>query len=276
MSLEYVIRGNGPAVLLLHGAMGGSDQGQLLGRASLASPRFQHIAVSRPGYLGTPLAVGRTPEEQADACASLLDAIGVRSAAVIAISGGGQCALQFALRHGDRCRALVMVSACSAPITRRLPFRFHLMKWMARFPPIVERLRRRAVRDPDSANRRSIPDAQLRARTVRDPEAGPLLAALRSSTLERMAERMPGTINDIEQSRRAFDYPVERLRIPLLVVHGTEDEAVPVEQARSLAARVPGAELMLVEGGRHVILFTHLSEVRARVGSFLASHLEVE
>lgn len=269
--MEYVVRGDGPAVLLLHGAMGGCDQSVLLGRAALGESGFQQIAISRPGYLGTPLTVGRTPEEQADACAAVLDAIGVRSAAVIAISGGGQCALQFALRHGERCRALVMISACSAPIEQRLPFRFHVMKWMARFPWMVERTRKKAMRDPDAASRRSIPEPELRARTIHDPEAGPLMAALQASTLERIAERMPGTINDIEQSRRAFAYPLERLRVPLLVVHGTDDEAVPAAQARALAARVCGAELLLLEGGRHVSLFTHLHEIRARVRRFLES-----
>lgn len=267
--MEYVIHGEGRPVLLLHGAMGGWDQSDLLGRAALGDAGFQRIAVSRPGYLGTPLAAGRTPEEQADGYAALLDAIGVRYAAVIAISGGGQSALQFALRYEGRCRALVMISACSAPLETRLPFRFHLMKWMARFPWMVERMRQKAIRDPEAASRRSIPDAGLRARTLQDRESGPLIEALQAGTLERMTERMPGTLNDIEQSRRRFRYPVERMRVPLLVVHGALDEMVPVAHARSLAARVPESELLVLEDGGHSSLFTHLHEIRARVGAFL-------
>lgn len=267
--MEYVNRGEGRPVLLLHGAMGGWDQSDLLGRAALGESGFQRIAISRPGYLGTPLDAGRAPEEQADGYAAVLDTIGVHNVAVIAISGGGQSALQFALRHGDRCRSLVMISACSAPLEARLPFRFHLMKWMSRFPWMVERMRQKAMRDPDVASRRSIPDAGLRARTVRDPESGPLMAELQANTLQRMAERMPGTLNDIEQSRRRFQYPVERLRMALLVVHGALDEMVPVEHARSLAARVPGSELLVLENGGHSSLFTHLHEIRARVGAFL-------
>jgi pimeloyl-ACP methyl ester carboxylesterase len=271
--VECAISDTGPAVMLLHGAMGGWDQGVLLGRSALGESGYQRIAISRPGYLGTPLSGGRTPQEQADAYAAVLDRIGVRSAVVIAISGGGQSALQFALWHGDRCRALVMISACSAPIEVRLPLRFYLMKAMARFPFLVENMRKKAERDPEAASRRSIPDAGLRARTIGDPEAGPLMAALQASTFSRMAERMPGTINDIAQSRRAFSYPVERLRMPLLVVHGTQDQAVRVAQARLLAAKVPGAELMVIEGGPHSSLFTHLHEIRARVGGFLSNSI---
>ena len=144
---------------------------------------------------------------------------------------------------------------------------------MARIPAVSGRLRSKAARDPDSAARRSIPDPQLRARTLNDPEAGPLMTALQLSTMDRLAERLPGTENDILQSRRPFAYPLERVSAPLLVVHGTADEAVPVAQARALAARVPQAELLLLEGGRHTSLFTHLYEIRERTIPFLDAHV---
>lgn len=256
------------AVLALHGAMGGYDQSLLLARAAIGTTGFGFIAVSRPGYLGSPLALGRTPEEQADLCASLLDALAVREAALIAISGGGQCALQFALRHAERCWGLVMVSACSAPIPMRPPLGFYLMRLMARFPPAVASMRRRATADPERAASRSIPDPELRARTLGDPEAGPLLMALQLSVMVRMASRIAGTDNDIKHSRRPFAYPVERISAPALVVHGTADKAVPFAQAKSLAARIPGAELLSIEDGEHVSIFTHLHEIRLKVRAF--------
>jgi pimeloyl-ACP methyl ester carboxylesterase len=48
----------------------------------------------------------RPAHVQADAVAALLDVLGIRTAAVMAVSGGGPCALQFALRHPQRCCAL--------------------------------------------------------------------------------------------------------------------------------------------------------------------------
>jgi pimeloyl-ACP methyl ester carboxylesterase len=106
------VSGDGPAVLLLHGVMGGYDQGLILAR-TVGAPGFRYVSVSRPGYLGTSLAAGRTPAEQADLYPDVLDEFGVGAAAVMAVSGGGPSALQFALRHRDRCWGLVMVSACS-------------------------------------------------------------------------------------------------------------------------------------------------------------------
>jgi pimeloyl-ACP methyl ester carboxylesterase len=269
--VEYAAFGDGPAVLALHGAMGGYDQGLILARAVGVSG-FRYVAVSRPGYLGTPLDFGRTPAEQADRCIEVLDALGIPTAAVIAVSGGGPCALQLALRHPDRCWGLVMVSACSDTLENRLPLAWHVLKLVARWPALAGVLGRRAARDPEAGARRSISDPVVCARTVRDPEAGPLLAALQASTSDRLALRMPGTENDIAETRRPLAYPLERIAAPLLAVHGTADAMVPFAQARALAARVPGAELLAIDGGEHVSLFTHLDAFRARVGTFLRAH----
>jgi pimeloyl-ACP methyl ester carboxylesterase len=273
--MELALLGDGPAALALHGAMGGWDQGVLLAR-SLGAAGFRWIAPSRPGFLGTPRALGRTPEEQADRYAEALDALGVDAAAVAAVSGGGPSAIAFALRHPRRCRALVLVSACTVGrIDVRLPLAWHLMKLAARVPPLVSAMRDKAARDPAEAARRSIPDPALRARTVGDPEAGPLLAALQASTLHRMALRIPGTEDDIATSRAALGEGLERLSVPVLAIHGTADHAAPFAQAEAVAARVPGAELLAIEGGEHVALFTHLAAIRDRVGAFLRSHSPV-
>lgn len=270
--VECAVEGEGPAVLALHGAMGGCDQSVLLARA-VAGPGWRTVAVSRPGYLGTPIAAGRTPEQQADRFADLLDALGIAEAAVLAVSGGGLNALQFALRHPRRCRGLVLLSACSARLRTPIPLRVHLMRAVAGWAPVGRRLgamaRRRIAGDPDAAAARSIPDPALRRHTLADPEAGPLFMALLLSTAERLSERMAGTSNDIAQSRRPVDIPVARIACPTLVVHGSADELVPVADARRLAAAVPGAELMEIEGGRHVALFTHRDAVRRRVAGFL-------
>jgi pimeloyl-ACP methyl ester carboxylesterase len=274
--VECAVWGEGPAVLALHGAMGGYDQGLLLARTTVGRPDFRFVAVSRPGYLGTSLACGRTPEEQADRCAEVLDALGIGRAAAMAISGGGQCALQFALRYPERCWGLVMISACSAPITERLPLRFHMFKLMARFPAFAARIRKKAEQDPDAAARRAIPDDGVRARTLADPEAGALFRALTASTMDRMEQRMPGTVNDVRQSRRPFDYPLERIVPPLLVVHGTADRAAPFAAGKALAGKVPGAEILAIEGGEHVSIFTHRSEILPRVTQFLRAHAPAE
>jgi pimeloyl-ACP methyl ester carboxylesterase len=56
--------------------------------------------------------------------------------------------------------------------------------------------------------------------------------------------------------------------VPVLVVHGTQDRVAPFVQGRSMAARIPGAEPLAIEGGDHVAIFTHREAVRARVAAF--------
>jgi pimeloyl-ACP methyl ester carboxylesterase len=273
--VEFVRTGEGPAVLLLHGAMGGWDQGLILGAAAVG-PGFEFISVSRPGYLGTPLRVGASPTQQADLCGALLEALAIRRAAAIAVSGGGQCALQFALRRPERCAALVMISACCAPIPRQVPLRFRLMLRLAGIPGVAAKMRGKAGETTEAMAARSIPDPELRARTLGNPEAGLLFRANQRITCERMADRVRGTRNDIAQARAAFAYPVEEIRCPVLVVHGTEDEAAPYAPAESFAGRAPYGELLAIPGGRHVSLFTHLGPIRERVRRFLAAHLQEE
>jgi pimeloyl-ACP methyl ester carboxylesterase len=269
--VEYAEWGAGPAVLALHGAMGGYDQGLILGR-TIGEPGYRHVAVSRPGYLGTPLTAGRTSEEQADLCADLLDGLGIGRTAILAVSGGGPCALQFGLRHPDRCWGLVLVSTCSGRIESGVPLAFHLIRFLARWPRFAAAMRQRTERNLEAAARRSIPDSVVRARTLQDPEAGPLFTALLRSASDRMALRLPGTENDIRLTRTTT-YPLERIAVPVLVVHGTADRLVPFPQhGQALATRIPGAELLAIEGGEHVAIFTHRAVVQARVTQFLRQH----
>jgi pimeloyl-ACP methyl ester carboxylesterase len=266
--LEYAEAGAGPAVLAVHGAMGGHDQSMLLARV-IGPPGFRYLAVSRPGYLGTPLASGRSADEQADLLAAGLDALGVQKAAVMAVSGGGYSALQFALRHPDRCWGLVLVSTISGKTSEKIPLRFHVMKRLMRWPWFVNGIRRKASRDPMASVARAIQDPAARARTLADPEAGPLLAELTLSTLDRAWQRLDGTDNDIAITR-STEYELERIAAPALVVHGTSDPVASFAHGQALARRIPGAELLAVEGGEHVAIFTHRDEVRARVAAFLA------
>ncbi len=73
--VEFLVRGEGPAVLVFHGAPGGYDQAMLIG-FTFVQDEFQIVAPSRPGYLRTPLTTGLSPEQQADAMASLIDTDG--------------------------------------------------------------------------------------------------------------------------------------------------------------------------------------------------------
>lgn len=51
----------------------------------------------------------------------------------------------------------------------------------------------------------------------------------------------------------AVDDIVDELRVPTLVLHARDDGVQPLEQGRQLAARIPGAEFVLLESPNHVL-----------------------
>jgi fermentation-respiration switch protein FrsA (DUF1100 family) len=57
----------------------------------------------------------------------------------------------------------------------------------------------------------------------------------------------------------------------LLVVHGSADPLVPFEShAAVFAKRIPGAKLLVLDGGEHAAIFTHRHQAKAEVTAFLA------
>lgn len=270
--LACAIWGEGPPLLALHGVMGGLDQSWLLARAVLGREAGrQVIAIARPGYAGTPLETGRTAEEQAAAYAAALDALGLGAAHLAAFSGGGPSALAFARLYPERCRGLVLVSACTGHLEAPADARagFARLGVVARLP-VLPRLPAWVMRHwPQVPARAFVPDPVQRARLFADPEAGPLFGALLLSSFTDMDARLPGTLNDIAQFTRLPPCCGTGLATPMLVVHGTADGIVPFAHGTTLAREAPGARLLAVEGGTHMALFTHLARVRAAAAGLL-------
>jgi 2-hydroxy-6-oxonona-2,4-dienedioate hydrolase len=106
--IEYQEAGTGLPLLMVHGSGGGHDQGMAFAD-TLATQGIRVIAVSRFGYLPTPMPADSSPAAQADAHVCLLDALGIKTAAVMGGSAGGPSALQMAIRHPHRVSALVLL-----------------------------------------------------------------------------------------------------------------------------------------------------------------------
>jgi pimeloyl-ACP methyl ester carboxylesterase len=266
--VECAIKGSGPTVLVSHGGGGGYDHGLLHTRALYEQFGFRVIAISRAGYLRTPASVGRTPEEMADTYAALLDALNIRRAAILGLSAGGPSALQFALRHPDRCWGLALVSA----ITQSFPG-VGGKQWLKRSgladPAMwlivsLPFLRQRYAR---FVARFMIPDPADRAQILADPD--------KLARLVRV-EQVGGT-NSLRRAGIEVDkaqwavipvYPVERITAPTLILHGQADHAVPIAHAEFVAQRVKGAEFQAIPKAGHALLLTH-PEASERLAEFL-------
>ncbi len=258
--MEASITGSGPPVLVVHGAAGGFDQGEV---KSEEFSGVQYISVSRPGYLRTPLETGITPAEQADALAALLDTLGIRKAGFIGTSTGGLVGIHFALRHPERCSALVLVSAVNAPLPG------HLSAY-GRFSPLLEadflpwalfRPELFVLRNPT-----------LRKQVTPNSDKMSIIEEL-VQTAYPTSLRLSGMLNDATQIDNQGYLPLEEIRVPTMVIHGTADDVVPFEQGVSSAARIPGAKFLPVYEGTHYCVLTHLEVTRPAIMEFLDAHI---
>ena len=112
-TVEYIDSGQGKPVLFVHGSPGGCDQGAVMG-AFLVPRGFRVIALSRPGFLKTPLAeTMKSPDQQADLELALMDSLGVERFGVVCWSGGGPSSYRLAAKHPERVTALVVLAGVS-------------------------------------------------------------------------------------------------------------------------------------------------------------------
>lgn len=87
-TLEYAEMGEGPPILVVHGAEGGFDQGIDM-TGALAGHGYRLIAPCRFGYLCSTMPASPTTAMQADAYAQLLDRLGIDEVSVVGISSSG-------------------------------------------------------------------------------------------------------------------------------------------------------------------------------------------
>jgi len=257
--IEYATRGEGPAILLIHGTPGGYDQSMDFVSKNLG---FKIIAVSRPGYLRTPLATGQTPAEQADAFAALLDVLDIPKVAVVAISNGGPSALQFALRHPERCWGLVLVCATTQPrtaVSSSNSFDYEAMFLSSDFVQWIA-LKMPWTLMPEEFKGKFPTDEKMK-----------LFFKISSSTAP-ISLRRAGVNNDRTQIKTMPIYPLENIRCPTLILHGTEDTLVPIADAEFAASKIPAAALVRFEKGGHFFLITHKEEAEPKLVEWLKAH----
>ncbi|HTQ73473.1 MAG TPA: alpha/beta hydrolase [Burkholderiales bacterium] len=269
-SIEYASAGEGDAVLIVHGAGGGIDQGMDAAKG-LAAAGFRVVAVSRFGYLRTPLPADASPEAQADAHACLLDALGIKRAAVVGASAGAPSAMQFALRHPERCSALVLLVPAAyvprpggAPSLTPPPWTEFLFDTALRSDFLYWAWMRLANRIMVANILATPPEVLEKA----DADERARAAQLLEHTLP-VSERRQGFVNDARVTLSLQRYDLERIRVPTLVIAVADDRFGIWHAARYTAEHIPGARLVGYPTGGHVWIGHH-KDMLGEIARFLA------
>lgn len=279
--IEYSKEGSGPIIVGMHGAPGGYDQVISLMK-ELSNEDFTVFAWSRPGYLRTPLSIGKTIEEQADALAHLLDSLNIDRVAIHGLSAGGPPAIAFALRHPDRVWALMLECAITKKyivnpdsFTQKLftklmfnDFGMWLWDLLATLSP------KSTVRQLISMESLLTPKetAELLENVMEDPDKVAYVMKIIKSICP-ISLRKAGLNNDLEQYANLPELPLSSICIPSLIIHGTADADVPIDHGELAAAQIPDAQFCRVENGFHILkLSDQADDIFKTKIDFLKSH----
>jgi acylglycerol lipase len=161
---------------------------------------------------------------------------------------GGTIALRYALRHQDRLDGLIL----SGPVA------------VIDLPPAPQRGPSRAVSGVVSAIVPAMPALAVDPATVsRDPAE---VEAYRTDPLVHHGKLPVRTVTEIASATEALPEQVPRLALPLLLVHGSEDQLSPPDGSRMVYERASSEDktLKIYDGLFHEVL-NELAEDRARV-----------
>lgn len=221
LSIDYVVEGEGPPLILLHGATG-SGASHFASLLPVVARSFRVYAPDARGHGGTrrDQADGFAAPDLVADVAAFARAIGLDTFHLLGYSMGAMTALQFAVSAPAPLRSLVIVSL--APEREpRLSVGRRLMD-----PERIDR------DDPAWAR-------ELAAR--HDPVQGP-------GAWRRL---LPAIVGDVATQPLLTPADLRAIATPTLVVVGDRDPFVPVDQAAGLARQVRDGRLLVLPGIGH-------------------------
>ncbi len=254
MELSYVAEGQGPVVVLLHGFPLDQTMWQPL-RAILGS---NHRVVTPDlrgiGATGAPEG-DYSVDGMADDVVELLDKLGLDQPIVLGgLSMGGYVVLSIALRFPERLKGLVLLNSRAAADT-----------------PSAARLRRTTA-DQIEASGDPLPflDGMVSrlfapATLIEHPE---LVEHWRSKMAGIPARTIVATLRGLaDRPDRTND--LLKIRLPTLVLAGSDDQVVPLDESRSIVQLLPLGDLAVISRAGHLTPVENPGETAEAVQDFL-------
>ena len=231
-----------PPLLLIMGMSGTSLH---WGEAFLEElrPYFDVIAFDHRGVGASSELDGViTIRDMAEDAAGLLAALSIGAAHVVGISMGGMIAQELALAHPELVRTLTLGCTYCGGEGSALTSQEVFQKLGE---AMLSGDRERALRVGFEVNVTRAAEA-----------ANPALYEQMLAIAEQRAVAVPVIMAQVQAcSAHDTGERLASLRMPTLVVHGTEDQMLPVQNGHAIAARIPGARLEILDGTGHLFFW---------------------
>ena len=254
LELYYEIEGDGEPVILIPGFAAG---GWIWFKQTADLSRSFRVIIFDPrGVSASDKPEGpQTIRLLADDVAHLLLTLGIESAHIVGASFGGFVAQEFALKYPAMTRKLVLCCTSFGGPN-------HVV-------PSAETLT--ALASTKGLNSEERMRANLLLAFTPEyvrTEVGEVDRVVQL----RAANEVPEHIY-LSQLQAAMSFNsesrLEQITNPTLVLSGDADVIVPVQNSRNLAAKIPGAELKIVEGGSHTLFIEQAAEFNQIISDFL-------
>lgn len=257
ISIYCEVSGHGEPLLLIMGLGGGS--GLWWKQVESLSPDYRVIAydsrgVGRSDSPDAPCSV----EVMAADAAGLLSALSITRAHVYGVSMGGMVAQELALCRPAMVSGLVLGATTCGGVEAHWPPQDALeaLLGITSLPPAE--VARVSASLTFSAGFVSSQPAAVKEWLKMGAQSPPSAVGFR-----RQAEAIAGF--------RTYDR-LPGIASPTLVLAGTADQLIPVENSRILASRIPQSELVLFDGAGHGYLWEAGDEANLAVRDFLRRH----
>ena len=263
LALNYLVEGRGPAVVLMHG-LGGFAESWRHNIPALAA-RATVYAVDLPGFGRS----GKPPAHYslgffARALHAFLDAVGVSHASLVGHSLGAAVAVTYALTRPTRVERLALLSGCTPGFSWRPGWRARVVA----IPGLGEALSLCGCAPLYRA-------AIARCFHAAPPDEVAFLVgwdyAARTSPAARAAwlTTVRSLSSDFVQRRADYRRAIATLDLPVLLVHGRQDPAIPAAHCAEMAESFARASVRWLDKCGH---FPHIEHARV-VNGWLADFL---
>jgi len=241
--------------------------------ADAAARGLRLISYDRPGYGGSTPHPGRSVADCAADARAICAGLGISRLAMWGISGGGPHLLACAALLPDLVTAAASLASLAPADAEGLDW-FEGMGQENRDDFKLQQTDKQAFRAKLEAEREetmaaSGTDLAELLKTLLTPADAAVLTGEFAEHLawtgrEGLAPGLDGWWDDGEAFVRSWGFELSAIEVPVLLMHGRQDQFVPFGHGQWLAARIPGVEARLLDDDGHLTLVTNrIGEVHA-------------